>query len=711
MAYEDNLEFDSLIDTKFVRCECRINIPLTDLSVYSGTTYSTPITDGPVSTVKVNGTAYTLGSSIAGLSAGEYYYDRTAQLLYIKFSLAVSTEYIVVSVRLFFAESECLWYETPDDDTSELVLWRPLLSRAPSFKMVIPTKGLGFLPNDQTSLTLLNDGTLNYLLGNGSFRRTPIEVWHQLGERRTENFRKTLTGVFGLRVSVSTTEINFDVTDKSVDFDRLISGRNMTGVTTLDPKFNNTVCMKIIGHWQGSNAFFEMANMDYNSDSPTTSNNRKFGLIYDPDGTYSELSVAGTLRPGGGLLFQPTVAANVDKFRYQDVVWFDGAADQYFVIDSLGSGNIYFTTSPTGASNQSGNLRRSIFEVYLVKGGNKPYLLKYGRDFTQTTHVSNILGITLTSSAEANVGAATFVPDEDFIFCKPSGRNNQVTFDGNNVGDDTAYKTGDVALLQFLKEEALLTEDEIDYDSISAIAAYIDYQIFVPMPFANFSEYPSVRDVLDLILKSLLVRGYFNNEGKFTVRAYKPIATTSETFAKDSIENESYSYEIDYSDIKKIYPVQAWLTETNRSIEFTGSKDAIIAGTANTAFVENGEPAYASQASTNFKGEYLHETDVKDVFEHLVALDTGSKFANRVQDLFGDRDGLMKIRGRRLAMLREVGDKVTVSRDSMVGYDDETGLTAPMEIVEIEKSDKTTDLTLNDNKAAQDAADESYWTV
>jgi len=747
MAYEDNLAFDSMIDTKFVRLSCRLRAPIADLVLSSGTTYYYSITHGPVFNVKVDGTAYTEGASVAALVAGEFYYDRTAQRIYIKFSGAPATEFITLFIYLFFAEQELLWYETPDDDTTPLVLWRPLLKHAPAFKLTIPPKGFGFIPIEQTSMTLANDTSLNYLLGNASFRRTSVEVWHQLGIRDIANMRKHLTGVTGLRVSVSDDEISMDVTDKSINFDRLIHGRNMSGVTALDPKWNNTVAMKAIGSTQGispyetnfstinvnseddivpwttrADAWFEMANMDYNVDAPSTSNNRKFGLFYDPDNTYNEISISGTINPGSvNGVVSPTTALQARLFAIDEVVWWDGPTDYYGTVTdvdySTTTPKVILSSYPPAATNVSGTLRKSVFDVYLIKGGVTPYRLKYGRDFTETMHITNIKGITLTSTAEANVGAATFNPDEDSIWCIPNGRSDQLTFDGNNIGGANPFKTGEKILLQFLKDEAELAESEIDWTNIQLIEPYVKYGIFVPMPFASFSEYPSVREVLDLILKSLLCRGYFNNEGQFTVRPYIPISTTDETFAKEHIDKASYEYEIDYADVLAVYPVPAWESRAQIRLQYVGSKADVLAGTSRLTFSVNEDPAYASQATSSDQGGYLHETEVAEVYEHLVAADIEytsggvpySFFEDRLRSLFGERTGLLKLRGRRLAMLRDVGDKATVSRDSLVGYEDETGLTAPMEIVEIEKADGQTQLTLNDNKAAQDDASAFFW--
>lgn len=739
MSYTDNLQYDSEVESCFVRLSCRLVIPTADFILDSGTRYYVPFSHGPVYELFNRGTEKTEVASIGALGANKFFYDNDAQRLYfdpgedITFDAA---RYMVATFYLFFSDTEMIWYEDPTDDTTRSVLWRALVKSQPSFKITIPPKGLGFFPIEPTALSIINDHSLNYLLGNGSFRRTAVETWHRLGDLSTGNIRKRLTGVVGLRIAISEESISFDVVDKSIDFDRQPSDiRTYDGNPAIDPKYHNTPAMKLIGSCGGFDyyaqltrllgndgefdpdhaAFFEMVNVDYDAEAPTTSNNRKFALLYDPNGYHSELSIAGSLRPGGGNTFDPTTNAETLGLRAGERVWFDGAADQYLEVAGLTGGalnNVTFTTVPTGGANQAGNLRRAPFDVYLIKNGVTPYRLYYGRDFTVTTHMSNITGITLGSSAESNVGAATFDPNTDAVWCVPAGRRNQVTFGGNPVGPASEMKTGDELLYQFLKEDCDLSEDEIDYDSISAIAPYVDWQVFIPNPIAQLDDYQPLRQTLDLLLKSLLLRGYFDADGVFTVRAYKPITSSDETVDKEEILDGSFSYEIDYSEVKTPYLIEAWNAQASHRLGFSGvTKDDIVAGTAQVKFIETENPTIQQGlGSSSYKGLYLHRTEVEELLEHLVAKDNATlSFFYRMGELFGERDGLMRISGKRLALLQGSGDTLTVNRDSLPGLDDATGNNAQFEIAEIEKGDTQTSLTLNDNKAAQDKSSEDFW--
>lgn len=738
--YADNLQYDSELEGHFVRAECRINIRYADLTSEGGNLYSVALEYGPVVGLTIVPTAFTEASDPDAIADGEFYYDRDEKRLYFNYSFITPSDYIVATFRMFFSNQECIWHETPDDDTTPLVAWRPLVKTPPAYKVTIPAKGIGFFPIEPSSLTLVNDKSLNFLLGNGSMNRTKCELWHQLGELEVDNLEKQLTGVFGMRISGDDTSIIFDVLDKSMNMDSFPEDiRNYDGASTIDPRFQGTAVMKALGATggraredlsgnveakQNDSCFVEMVNVQYDADAPTTSNNRNFALLYNPGGNkYTELTVVGRMNFNSNNTFDVNPGADTDnrKFRKGEVVWWDsdaGSGDDKYLItgDRDGSDRLAFTTNPGGSANQAGTLRRSIFDVFLIKDGTTPIRLKYGRDFTQATHLTNVLGITLTSTAEANNSVATFDPKTDAIWCVPLGRTNQVTYDGNNVGGATNMKTGGEILYQFLKEEAGLDESEIDYQSIEDAAPYIDnIQVFVPLPLVQLDDYPTIRTVLDLILKTLLVRGYFNAAGQFTIRPIKPIVTVDEDVAKEHLAK--YSFEIDYSDIKALYPIAVWNSRTRHFLGFSGAtKDQIWAGTAQVKFLEEDTAAQVStRATITNKGSTLHQATIKEQFEHLCGnpseqSDTPSTpFQPRLWDIFSERSCSFKVAGKRLALQRTPGDTLAVGRDSIVGQDDAVGNTTNTVIMDIDKSSELTDLTLDDNKAANDAADEDHW--
>jgi hypothetical protein len=715
MSWEDNLSNDAETDARFVRATCRMKILHTEFALVSGNVYSVSFAHGPVVSLTDLGTAKTAGAS-SSLSSGQYYYDRDTQLLYINLGGAPSSgNFIVVEFYVFFASEECIWHETPDDDTSALVQWNGLLKKAPSFRLSIPPQAIGFFPIEPTSLEITNDHSLNYILSRGSFYRTSCDAWHQLGDRDVDNIVKSLTGLFGLRISINEDAITFDVVDKSIGFDGAVQGGSYYSGAAVDPRYQGSAMMKLLGSPNSAAAgtivgvpLFEMVNLGYNAEAPTTANNRTFGLIYDASNQYAEGIAPGNCTNDK---FNLTNASDSGKFLSGQRVWFDAnsgpGADLYFTVDSVVGSQVIFTTSGSGTV-KPGNLRVSVFrEVVIAKGGDTPVRLSYGRDYVDTLHSGNIRGITMTATAESNNSVATFDPSADYLFTCVDGANNQLQNGGVDYGTATSAKSALQVFYQFLREQVGLEEAEINFASFTDADPYITWRIYLPLPLAQLEDYPDVRTVMDLVLKSMLLRAFFSSDGTFKIMPWKPISSVAESIAKEEIQN--FEFEIDYAEMKKIALVSIWDVTTANRIAFSGGKDLILAGTAPIRVVQTGQDYGVIAASSSNEGLYLHQIQASETFQHCVQEVSGSDFESRLLDLYGERSGRMTITGKRIALRREPGDDLTVYRDSLPGAVDAEGNSANFELLDVDKADGDVTLVLGDNKAADDKASESYW--
>ncbi len=728
MSWLDNVSVENVIRNGFVRLTARLKVLNTEFTLLSGNVYYASFDYGPVHTFEVDGVDYTAQTSTS-LSAGEFFYDRDANRLYI-YSVGApsSSVFYCAHFYLFFCTSEMIWYEDPTDDTTPLVFWSGTLKTPPSFKITIKPLALGLFPVDPSDFVVFDDGSLNYLLGNASFNRTGVQVWEQLGELEIDNIIKKFDGYTGQRINIQENNIRFDVIDKSINFDAKISGAYFQG-TSVDPKFQNMPAMKIWGFNKSpltseSSFYIELVNIDYNSTAPTTSNNRKFGLVYDPDNEYQEIIVTGTGNIGSSGIFQATVASDVTKFKSGDLVWFDpdiGAGDLYLTVDFVdpGLGNVHFSPPMGGTANNVGNLRKHHFDqVFIVKNGVDVFKLVHGRDYTATLHPGFLEGITLRSTAEANAGTSTYNPVNDSMWCVPSGKTTRPTF--NAVVLDETNRTDGLAqvcqgtnvLYDFLRTECGLEEDDIDFDSFEDSKFVCYWDLYIPVPIINIQDYPTRREVLDLMLQSLLLRAHYNIDGKFSISPYRYDKSTPDgTVTKEELHN--YSYEIDYSEISKVQFAWSWDVNNINRIVAAGTKDQITAGTSKLKLLQTLPSNKISEAIGSDECNYLHKSQKSILFSHAVpqvnVINHFDYFTARVKDLYGERSGTMFIEGKKIALANEPSEDLLVYRDSIVGLDDATGNSKQFEIAEIEKAHDHVSLSLQDRKAANDKSNEDYW--
>ncbi len=107
--------------------------------------------------IKQNGTALTAAASIAGVTAGKYYWDRQAKVLYLRTSGSThpNGEYISCVERLFFSKKG---HKLPHDLTSGYAVhWQPLLAGTSDFGVGVDhVNQIGEAIEGTGSVTLMN---------------------------------------------------------------------------------------------------------------------------------------------------------------------------------------------------------------------------------------------------------------------------------------------------------------------------------------------------------------------------------------------------------------------------------------------------------------------------------------------------------------------------------------------------------------------------
>ena len=758
MTWTENIEDDRQEDLFFARIAGRFYFPHGDFTSEGGSIYSVPFTYGYITDGGVNkAVAFTAGSSSTGLTAGQWYFDYALKKLFVRLAdsgAPASDDYIVFTFHRHYASRDVLWFHDPTDTTTQMVQWLGQLKTPPEYKLRVQPYALGLVPVESTQLVLFNDHDLDYLLYYASFNRTICDAWHLSGPLKTTNFEPIVSMLVGEQIRHSDEDVTFQLIDRSAMFDEqmtatyLAPGSGLSG--QVDPKFIGQPLMRFLGSPAPTGGFsdqvpiFEAMNVDYEGDAPTTSNNRQWAAVKDPDGRYSQFSVGGTMKVGGFNKYEPSTPSDVLYFRTGDRVWWNGSGDNYLIVDtvfwSAGVGYLTFTTTPTVSNNDNGNLRFSpIQRVWLVKDGVNAYELYLSRDWNDAL-VGSSRNIQLTTSAEANVSAATVDPTKDSIWFTAIGHHNVPTLNASSItaADDATYKAtfqrGAHILVDFLKDEVGMTADELDEDSFVAANLISDWNLFLPIPFAQGSDIPTFRDVIDMILKSSLFRAFFSPDGLLTLKSYQPYTTSDISLTKEEIQRATYS--IDYSEMAKLLLRPSWESQAINRLGFAGGKADLFDPTpAQLKLINSPVVDGLADAESRNSGTYLHQIARSVLFEHLVtwrgvfdyissdsplfgdidstATPVGFGFKRRLLDLFAERSGLLTVRGPKRLYKQVLSDPITVSRQALVGFDyvEGTDQTSVYETLEISKDNEGVEVVLDDLKAAKDNENEDYWDL
>ena len=127
-------------------------------SVYSGTIYSVSFQHDVITQLQQDGTALTAVASIAAITTGTYYLDRSSETLYLRASDSANpnSKFIACSLRLFFSNVPVR--KSWDLSTGFDVDWKPLLRSTSQFGVGLDnTNLLGFAIEGSGNVSFYND--------------------------------------------------------------------------------------------------------------------------------------------------------------------------------------------------------------------------------------------------------------------------------------------------------------------------------------------------------------------------------------------------------------------------------------------------------------------------------------------------------------------------------------------------------------------------
>lgn len=689
MAYLDLIEDENSQSQYLVVMRPRRRVE--GFTLFSGSTYQASFDYGYVQRVEFDGVALTAGTS-SSLSAGQYYYDQTANVFYVRLvsGLDPDTGWLVATYEIYAGTIDAHHNRIPTDSSSDVVYFEPIISKSNNIKQTTDNALFGFSPTQTSSLTLINaEHIFERHLHSSTWNKCDILVYHWLGDLEVANIKLVLNGLC-LSIQYNPPNVSLRVVDRidilNKDYahpggvDQLYT---LVEFPELDSLYINKPIRFVYGRVDG----FVPVNIDYLDQSPTTSDNRNWAVC---SGQTNLADVVRTVAVSPSSTTTRTYLTSVDGLNIGDSVWFDKASDEYKIITDVGANYIdHFALSV--ACSPGDLVKRSFIGSVSIIQDDVEYTALYQRDYTITTALnSNASGFVFSSSLESNVGLPNTLKPNDKVYCRVYGPSNYVTLGGPSFGSNDS-RTNNLAhpsqiVLDLLKRCLGVSESEVLAASFTQALIDQSSGIGISVPDdAGASKFPKYKDIISQILKSCLSKLIINSDGLWTMLTIKPLGTVSKTIGDDEILVDSPSWSYDYEEIISKVVVEYDAQET-------GPK-TIVTQSVKTTSVDSSI------------GKYLHKTDnVKTERSLWIYEAEASELAQRLAFILGDRVGKLTVRAKNRFYTVSLGDNIEVQRVYLPGFDvdGETIFTREHGIAEIDKTRTQVTLTLDDRKGIED---------
>ena len=666
---------------------------VTGFALVSGSTYSVSFTLGEVVGVSDEGSALTQAVS-SSLSAGEFYYDTDTSTLFVRLSGGgnPNSRWVIGNYELTMATFDAHWYRVPTDNTTRTVYWDPGVIDEPKITRNLSDTLAGYVPVQSTSMRINNaEHFLEQHLIGSSFYRSTVEVWHWIGELETTNIKKILLG-FTEGVSYSDSTVTFKLKDQfdlfTPEYRHLTGDQQFTVATfpSLDTAYIGRPIRKVYGMVDG----FQPVNVDYVSESPTTSDNRDWVCV---NGQLFMDEKAPTVPASPASTTTRTYVSSASGLNLGDTVILDGASDYYREVTAVFRGvNPYIEHAATGGALTTGDTVRRGFvgHVKIIKEG-VTYTALYGRDYTCNIAMAGTTsGFSFTTSMEANLSIGTLTPN-DRVLARIYGPANSLTLGGPAYGTDSAISgnmaTAPQLILDILKNQCGLSDSDINQSLFTAALTDSPDTLGISIPDNGTNAQPKLKDLLIKYLRSGLLRLSIDADRKFYLKAIKPYVSDDNEIDSTNIVDGSFSWDIDYTDLASLVVVEYAEQEGSYSATATQQRDVKTA------------------SATSDSASYLHRAKKTTKLETNLVDDTEAQaYADRMSFNFGSHESKVRLKARSAYFETLIGDVLTMGRVSMpgVGTDPETYQTATIVVQGTSRDIESIELTGTDQKGIQD---------
>ena len=697
MAYADLID-DEGVNAQFLAI-LKPRRRVTGFSVYSGAVYSVSFDYGEVVAVTDDGASLAQGSS-PSLSAGQFYHDVSASVLYVRRSGGGNPNavFTVATYELYVGTFDAHHHRVPTDASTRAVYFEPVIKRSPALRATSSDFIFGLMPVGTQSLVLSNATHLfEKHVYDSSFNQAEVVVYHWLGKLSAANLKEVFRGIASA-VSYSDEQITVRLYDRvdtlKSEFRHVGTGVKSFFATSdfpaLDPKFHGR---PIRGVW-GVVGGFVPVNVDQVVQSPTTSDNRDWVVL---SGQSNLGSVTTTVPASPASTATRSYLTSAVGFRVGDSVWLDRAVgtDEYRLITAVGANYIEHSALAGGAMASGDSVKRSFIGSVTVTQNNAKYIALYSRDYTENTgFAAGAAGFSFTTTMEANLGIPSTLSTNDRVHCRVYGHKNAVTLGGPAFGGNDS-ETGNlthpiVILFQLLKTYLGIPESGIATAGFVSLQASHSRAIGFAVPAKSTENFPQFKNLIGSILASELLKLFLDSDAKWAAHSLGPLGTVTKTLDDTELAPRGqFGYEFDWSDTLSDVIVEYAAREIAEDVSdaTSGESEQVIA-TSNLA-------------------KYVHGVNRQQTFQsrHFKAADA-QKLADRLGFLLGDRAGHVSLATKGRFFDTVLSHVIQVSRSRMPGFefDAELERARKFAVAEVTRTLAGVRLTLEDQKGVEDNA-------
>lgn len=694
MAYTDLLD-NELADAQFLV----VLSPRRQVSTWtldSGAIYTNAFTFGQVISVTIDGTELTEVNT-SSLSPGEWFYDVTNQIIYVRDPSDgdPNGKFVVVTYELYVSTLDEHWHRLPTDSSTRTVYFEPVINRSVSLKASIKDIAFGILPTFSTNLVLNNaEGFFERHVFDSSFNQAPIAVYHSLKDSPrddpdVDNIKLIFNGTVN-SAKYSDEVLTLKARDRVDVFNKDFFNGNTENFTTsdfsnLEPNQENRPIRTVYGRVDG----FVPVNIDYNADQPTTSDNREWVCISGQSDIHNLTSTVDS-----GSTATATVLIDATGWSIGDTAYFNRAVgtDEYLIITDVNYGTNTLTHSALsgGAMAASDTVERSfVGNIQIVQDG-EIFRPLYNRDYTTRTNFNGTSsGFEFDTSLESNLGMPRTLSPGDIVTCRVYGQKNSIVLGGSPFGSNDS-ELGNltnpiVILFDLLKNKLSIPESDIDTATFTSLEALVDEPIGFSAPETKTANQPNIKKIIEQIIQTLLLKIYLDRDAKWTLQLTGILGPNDYEVQDDELIS-SLDYNFEYNDIYSETRVNYRNKEQDVETE-QNSKSSL-------------------QVRTNRENTTrLHTTDRAKEFDSLhIFEDNAQSLSDKLASIFGERRGEASIKVKSRFFNAEIGEVVRVTRTRMPGFtfDDETEQSRDFIITGFTKTLTQITLELDDQKGIED---------
>lgn len=698
MAYADLLDEEGINSQYLCVLRPRRLADTGSWSLVSATIYKQGFDYGYASAVTDDGTALTQASS-AALSDGDWYFDFDAMEIYIDVSADPSTHDIVITYELYLGTFDAHFNRDPLDSASQVVYWEPIIVKSPLVQNTAEDSLFGFISTLSSQIRISN--ATQYLqrhIYDSSFNRADIALYHYLDELTADNVKLVSKGLCG-NIQASDDEIGITVRDNYELFDREFrhtAGESFFGTTAfpnVDPSFDARTVRTVFGRVER----FLPVNIDYEGATPTTSTNRIW-ICVNPETNLGSITASVPASPSSTT--SRVYVDDADGFNVGDTIFIDKTVDESVTVTAVNkTGDHYLdhTGHVSAAPGSGDSVQRSFVGNITIVQNNTVYKPLFGRDYFEYTDGTNkVAGFRFADPGdpagdmETSLGMSTLDP-VDLVFARVYGHTNQSSLGGGSFGGDSEQfgnlTQGVVQLWELLKTYLGLAESQLDTAAFTSLQSSVSDELGFAVPRLADDNFPPFREMVGDLARSLLLKIFIDDDGKFSIVQTGPQGSSEKSIADDEILKGTFSYSIDYKDVRSDIIVEydgSEVSAQNQPVSELSAKS--VRGTSTTA-----TSLHLVSKQRTIKSLHLIESEAQVL-------------ANRLAYATGDRRGLLEWQTKNRFFDTELNDVITTSRTRMPGFEFDRTVerTRSAVVLSSSKSLDRISLSLDDQKGIED---------